>query len=162
ELLPLAALRGEHVAPSGGDGVVATPSLTGLFDPPTPDPLAFFELIERGVEGREVERQRRAGSRLDQFGELVSVPRLVFEEGQHDQFRCPFLRFADRASNFHRPHYILESRILSTAAIRPPRRTPPAGEPSDGRQHMKEKDGQVTPGAIGQDPRHSSETRANQ
>jgi hypothetical protein len=62
--------------------------------------------VERRVKGGEIERQCRAGSRLDQLPQLVALTRLVFEKREDYELGCALLRVADRASNV-----ILESRI---------------------------------------------------
>src|SRR5262245_42883935 len=117
ELAPLLALRGEDGAALRRDPVVAAPALSCLLDPAALDPPALFQLVERRVEGREVERQCAARSRLDQLRQLVAVPRLVVEKREDDELGGTFLCFADRAGRLHPgPDYILESRILSIQA----------------------------------------------
>src|SRR5439155_23455241 len=65
ELPPFFALRREHLAAPGRNPVVAPPALAGLLDPAARDPFAFFELVEGGVERREVEGERSTGASLD-------------------------------------------------------------------------------------------------
>src|SRR5262245_9442232 len=133
ELPPLFALRGEDLAAGRRDLVVAAPALSGFFDPTALDPFALFQLVERGVERREVERQRAAGSRLDELRELVAMARLVLEKGEDDELGGALLRLADRAGEFHRGDYILESRITSSGT-RGRTRAPLA--PCTRRQHL--------------------------
>src|SRR5262249_34713680 len=111
ELPPLLTLRLEHLSALRGDLVVAPPPLARLLDPAPLNPLAFFELVERGVERGEVERERAARSLFDQLRELVAMEGLVFEEREHDQLGRALLGFTDRAAEFHAADYILESRI---------------------------------------------------
>src|SRR5581483_5500530 len=111
ELLPLTTLRREHLFPARGDRVIPPAPLPRLLDPATVDPLPFFEFVEGGVEGGEVERQRAAGSLVNQLRQLVPVKRLLVEQREDDEFRGPLLRFADRAGKFHTGDYILESGI---------------------------------------------------
>src|SRR5262245_7796887 len=101
ELAPLLALRREDRAAFRRDPVVTAPALPCLLDPAALDPLALFELVERRVEGGEVERQCAARSRFDQLRQLVAVPRLVFDKREDDKLRSAFLRFADRAGELH-------------------------------------------------------------
>src|SRR5262249_17875367 len=111
ELPPLLALRLEHAASLRRDRVIAPPPLAGLLDPAAVNPFPFLELVQRRVEGGEVEGEGAAGSLFDQLRELVAVERLIVEEREHDQLGRALLGFTDRAAEFHAGDYILDSRI---------------------------------------------------
>jgi hypothetical protein len=111
-LQPFLPLRGQHLAPFVGDLVIAPAALTCLFDPASLNPLALFELVQRGVEGGEVEGERAARSLFDQLSQLVAVARLVVEKRQHHQLGSAFFGFADRAGELHMTeNYMMESVI---------------------------------------------------
>src|SRR5438552_49311 len=94
ELLPATAVREQQPFAFGGDAVIAAAPLPGLLDPAALDERAAFHAIEQRVERRDVESKDAARSRLDELGELVSVPRLMLEERQRQQLRAPFLHLA--------------------------------------------------------------------
>src|SRR5262249_56797158 len=85
ELSPLAALGGEHVAAARGDAVIATAALVRTLNPPPLHQSALLELVERGVERGEVERQRAGGSFVDQLDQFVAVTRFVLEKREDDE-----------------------------------------------------------------------------
>src|SRR5262249_1213903 len=111
ELAPFLPLRGEDVAPLGGETVVAPAPLPGLLDRAALNPLALLELVERGVERGEVEGEQAARSLLDQLRQFVAVTGAVVEKREDQQLGGALLRFADRAGGLHAADYILESRI---------------------------------------------------
>src|SRR5215510_3549189 len=51
---PCLALAREDAAAVGGQAVETSPSLAGLFDPPSLQPPAFFEPIEKRIQRRDV------------------------------------------------------------------------------------------------------------
>src|SRR6185369_17981693 len=73
ESLPSGALGGQDLAPGGREFVEAAAARCGPFHPGSRNPSTGFEAIEQGIEGRHLELERPAGSRLDQFGDLVPV-----------------------------------------------------------------------------------------
>src|SRR6267143_730710 len=116
ELTPFAALRGEELAAARCDAVVAAAALIRFLHPASLNQGALFELVEGGVERREVEGERAARSLVNQLDELVAVARLVLEEREDDQFGGPLLGFPDGAAGRHiGEQHISDCRILSNA-----------------------------------------------
>ena len=95
ELLPLVALPPEYRRARGRELVVATAPLARAFHPAALQPAAFFELVQRRVERREVVAERAVGVFLDAGGQLVAVARRLFEQRQDHELRAAFLRFAE-------------------------------------------------------------------
>src|SRR5688572_26626173 len=62
-------------------------AFVGLLDPGALDPFALFEAVEQGVEGVDVELQLAARPALDQFAQVVAVPRARVEQREDEQLR---------------------------------------------------------------------------
>src|SRR5262249_38669580 len=91
ELLPALALLLEDGRAGGEEAIVTSPSLAGLLHPSTSDPAAFLHAIEQRIECGGVKREHALRSLLDQFGNLIPVPRLVLEHGKDEKFGAALL-----------------------------------------------------------------------
>src|SRR5688572_3297148 len=93
ERLPAASLAAEECAPATRQTVVPTTALPSLFGPPALDQPPFLQAVQQRIQRRhtKVERARRA--RVDEFRDLVAVPRAVFEQRQNQQLGRALLPF---------------------------------------------------------------------
>src|SRR5690242_17296119 len=91
KLQPLFALQRQDTLSFAGQPVVAPPPLICFFHPTSLDPAPLFEPVEQGIERGHVKMKRPAGAHFDEFGDFVPVERLVFQQGQNQEFRTPFL-----------------------------------------------------------------------
>ena len=107
EPLPSRSLACEHPSSGGGDAVIASPPLTGLFDPAARDPATLLESIEQRIQRRDPESDRSLGLLLDDLADFVSMTRAMFDERQNQQLGTAFLQLA-----IENPVYILHSDIL--------------------------------------------------
>src|SRR5829696_2795870 len=67
EVVPHAALAGEHGPAGTGQLVIAAPALTGALDPAPFDQPAILEPVEGGIERGDVEVDRPLGPAGDQL-----------------------------------------------------------------------------------------------
>src|SRR5678815_5798644 len=88
---PSSALCAERLPAVSSETVITAASLTRLFDPSPVDPLAILELVEEGIERRDVERQQPARSARDLARDVVTVELAVFERGEDQDFSAAFL-----------------------------------------------------------------------
>src|SRR4030095_17039279 len=82
---PRALLQAKDLTALGRDLVVAPPALRGLLDPATLDQAARLQAIEERIEGRHVEAQRPARTRLDELPDLVAVAGAPLHQGQDEE-----------------------------------------------------------------------------
>src|SRR5262245_10811018 len=94
EFTPRPALRFEDAGARGREAVVAAAALAGLLDPAAVNPAAFFETVEQRIERRDAELEHAAGAQLDQLAEVITMPRLVFNEGEDQEFGAPLFQLA--------------------------------------------------------------------
>src|SRR4051812_27205612 len=85
-----AALRQDAPA-AGGDAVVALAALACALDPSPLDQPPGLHAIEERVERGGVECEDAVRALLDQLGDLVSVPRPLFEQREHEHFSAALL-----------------------------------------------------------------------
>src|SRR5262245_5739726 len=108
EGLPRASLRLQHFLPFGRQFVIAPPPLPGLLHPLPLDPAPLLKPVEQRIERGDVETQRPARTRLDQFGNVVAVPWPDLDEREDQQLGAALLQFAVENSSV----YICHSHIL--------------------------------------------------
>src|SRR5688572_29012525 len=101
ELLPAVPLALEHPPSLWSDAVEALPALPRLLDPASLDEAPLLQLVEHRVKRSDVELQHPAGAHLDQLADLVSVPRAILDEGEHQQLRTPLLDVPVHICAFH-------------------------------------------------------------
>src|SRR5262249_60069359 len=112
ETAPVGALLGEHAAARVGDAVVAAPPLARFFDPPSPNPAAIFEAVQRRVERGEREAEPAIRARLDELRDLVPVVALVLDDREDHELGAALLGFVDRTAAGHvLPPYMKERYI---------------------------------------------------
>jgi len=70
EVVPRRSLPHKHSAAAGRQTVIAPPALSGLLNPSSFDPAAFFEAIERGIERGDVKRDGAVGLFFDLFADV--------------------------------------------------------------------------------------------
>ena len=68
--------------------------MRGLLDPSALDQPALLEAIEQWVERGHAEAERAARSRVDEFGDLISMTRVILELGENEQLGGALLPFA--------------------------------------------------------------------
>jgi hypothetical protein len=83
---PGLALLNQLLAPGRRELIEASPALAGALDPPPTDGALRFESIQDWIQGRHVERDGPVRSLRDARRDVVAMPRLVFELGEHQQF----------------------------------------------------------------------------
>src|SRR5688500_7481464 len=91
ELLPPCPLGCEHAASLRGDPVEPSAALASLFYPAALDETAVLETVEQGIQRRDVKFQYTPRPLVDQLGDLVAMPRALFDERQHEQFGAALL-----------------------------------------------------------------------
>src|SRR5262245_41152380 len=89
---PSAALRAQPFPAVSSETVIAAAALTGFFDPPPVDPLAILELVEQGIERRDMERQQPARLARDLARDVITMELAVFERRQDQEFGAAFPR----------------------------------------------------------------------
>src|SRR5262249_27246146 len=94
EGFPRITLAFQNTAGLRGDVVEAAPALTGLFDPSPREPWAFFEPIQKRIQGCDMEFQLPTRTRFDQLTDFISVTRPGLDNREDDQFSRPFFEFA--------------------------------------------------------------------
>src|SRR5262245_55359193 len=94
EVPPGLALAVEDAASSRSESVKAAPPLARLFHPASLQPSAFLQSVEQRVERGHMEREMSVRAALDQFADLVTVPRSRLENRQDDEFRRALLQLA--------------------------------------------------------------------
>src|SRR5688500_14213876 len=90
--LPPAALLGQHPAALGGKTVIAAAALAGFLDPPARDPRAILELVEQGIERRDVERQQAARPPRDLARDVVAVELALLQRREDQELGAALLR----------------------------------------------------------------------
>src|SRR2546423_6064185 len=85
ERVPAAALRIERRPTVDGQPIETPPPCASLLDPPAVNQPAVFEAVERGVERRDVERERAVRSVVDEARDFVpgAIP-LLHPRENHD------------------------------------------------------------------------------
>ena len=91
ELDPAMALLRQHLFARRRKAIIAAATLPGFFNPPTADPVPFFQPIEQGVQRCDVEPEGAPRAQFDKLSNFITVPRAVFEEGKNHQLRAAFL-----------------------------------------------------------------------
>src|SRR5689334_23015170 len=110
ELFPGVFLGGQNARARVRQAVVTTPALTGLFDPAALNPAALFESIKERVKGGDAKDNRAAGTRFDELAQLVTVPRLRFEQRQNQQLGAALLELAiEQGADIFHSNILLES-----------------------------------------------------
>jgi hypothetical protein len=66
--------------------------LAGLFNPASGDPPAILELVEQGIQRRNVKGQQPARFATDLARDVVAVQLAVFERREDEQLGAAFLR----------------------------------------------------------------------
>ena len=132
ELPPFLALGREHGASFGRDAIVAAAALARPLHPSPANQLALPEPVERGVERREREMQRAAGTLLDLARDVVAVQIAIVDEREDQRSALPFfaesmaVRSSRRASIYRNASYSkAEVRCRQKRRLRPQSR---AGE----------------------------------
>ena len=72
--------------PSGGQPVVAAPTLAGLLHPPAGNEPAPFQPVEDGIERGRLKRDAAGGARGNLLPDFVPMSGLAFELRQDEQF----------------------------------------------------------------------------
>lgn len=88
EVFPALLLCSERLSPFRCQAVVPSSALLGLLNPPSNDPSMSLEPMEQRVEGGHVKSQSAAGSELNQLRDVISVTRLILEQGQDKELRA--------------------------------------------------------------------------
>src|SRR5262245_3064096 len=99
------------------------------------DPASLLKPVEQRVERGDVETQRPARSRLDQFGNLVAVPLPDLDEREDQQLGAALLQFAVEYSSVYICHSNILCRLIYDVNRRrvpgevSPRSPPPSAAP---------------------------------
>src|SRR5206468_2655858 len=91
---PAGALCGQDFSAIGGETIIAASALARFFDPTSPDPAALLQAIKQGIERSDVELDDATGAALDQTPDVVTVPRLSFDQRKDEQFGAALLKLA--------------------------------------------------------------------
>src|SRR5215510_3962313 len=83
EGFPETALGGEHFSAFGHQFVVATPALSGFFNPAALNPAAVFKPIKERVERGDFESQYSTGAGFNQLIDLIAVSFARFQQRQN-------------------------------------------------------------------------------
>src|SRR5258706_5823574 len=92
ERVPDAALLREHLPARSGEAVVAAAALPGALDPAPVDQPLVFEAVEGRVERRGMERDRAAGTLVDEAADVVPVPLPLVEQRQDQDLGAAALK----------------------------------------------------------------------
>src|SRR5215471_10914008 len=85
ECIPGLALLSEHTSSFSRNPVESPASFLGLLDPGTPDPSALLKTVKQWIEGIDVELELAAGTRVDEFAQLIAVPWPRIEQRKNEQ-----------------------------------------------------------------------------
>src|ERR1044071_2130058 len=94
KLLPTVPLCGQYFSALGSQTVITTTTLAGLLDPSPLNPTTSFEPIQQRVKRSDIKPQPPARAPFNQVSDVIPMPRLVFDEGEYQQFRTPLLQLA--------------------------------------------------------------------
>src|SRR5215831_435274 len=78
--LPGAAMRRQYFLAFGSQFVITPPPLPGLLHPSPFNPAALLQPIQKRIERSDGEAQLALRTRLDQFADVIAVPRPYFEK----------------------------------------------------------------------------------
>src|SRR4029077_4505465 len=86
KFLPFLALLGECELPGGREPIVAAASLIRPLHPASLDPATSVEAGQKGIKRGDMEVQGSARAGVDELADVVSVPRLGFQQRQNQEF----------------------------------------------------------------------------
>src|SRR5262245_35039173 len=89
---PRLPLPGQYLAAFRGEAIDTPAPLACFFHPYALDPGSLLQAVEQGIERVDMKGQLSVGSRPDQLAEVISVPRLRFEQRQDEQLRGTLLQ----------------------------------------------------------------------
>src|ERR1051326_2275545 len=89
EDVPAGATFRELTPATGGEAVVAAPTLRRFFDPSSLNPAARLHPVEQGIERGRVKRKNAVRAPCDQLGDIVSVARALLENRHNHTPRAP-------------------------------------------------------------------------
>ena len=91
EHLPAAALDGKHFTALRRQPIKPASPLARAFCPAAFNPATLFEAVEQGIERRDRELQRAAGTLLDELADVVAVPGRSSTSARISSSALPFL-----------------------------------------------------------------------
>src|SRR5579871_1563359 len=101
KLLPALPLFGEHLGSLGRQAIIAAAALAGLFHPAALNPAILFKAVQQRIKGGHVEAEGATGTRFDQFANVITMARLVFDQGEDQQLGTAFFPFTVVLGDLH-------------------------------------------------------------